>query len=513
MMANMSPLRAMPALAHDRHDWDELLAWCRRKLVAAHSNPRSVKKYLEDRWPRRLARKAAALSDTELIDLFERALPLMREAFPEDFQECRDAYFAKLREDVATGELLVDLIAASPGMPEEQLVREAMAAGRKNVRMVLESVELVDRLHRREDALLYPGRHRDLSGSGGPALSWEGASLRKEQRDYAQRFFDAFQTDEPLPLRGQIGYLYLTLQKLCGEDPASEQAAVIYRRVIRHYAGTAGESIGGELLAGYFFARGEIETAISLAHLFPETLAGWLIKFPSLHLKVEHLSAWGRQSENLTNVGAVYKEEIQAEIQRRLDEHHSIHGVSMLRSWYLEGRPFPENSYEHPLFHRVATVDPQPSILIPDVHRSNVARFEDVIVDLVRDAENEVRLAHGLPRIGEMWTSEIALLAIIRDAFRDEEVQHQGRPAWLGRQSFDIYLPNRQIAVEYQGIQHDRPVERFGGEIAFQRQQERDERKRDLCRSHGVTLLEVRPGYDPAEVLDRLRASAMSMGS
>ena len=45
-------------------------------------------------------------------------------------------------------------------------------------------------------------------------------------------------------------------------------------------------------------------------------------------------------------------------------------------------------------------------------------------------------------------------------------MQH-GRPNWLGRQHFDVGFQEENIAVEYQGAQHDKPVDYFGGEKAF----------------------------------------------
>ena len=60
---------------------------------------------------------------------------------------------------------------------------------------------------------------------------------------------------------------------------------------------------------------------------------------------------------------------------------------------------------------------------------------------------------------------------------------------WLGRQSLDFYLPDYNVGVECQGIQHFEPVDYFGGDKGFKKVLERDKRKKSLCEKHGVKLL------------------------
>ena len=46
---------------------------------------------------------------------------------------------------------------------------------------------------------------------------------------------------------------------------------------------------------------------------------------------------------------------------------------------------------------------------------------------------------------------------------------------------FDFYLPNHNCCIEYDGIQHFIPIERFGGETEFKLTQLRDKIKNDYC--------------------------------
>ena len=102
------------------------------------------------------------------------------------------------------------------------------------------------------------------------------------------------------------------------------------------------------------------------------------------------------------------------------------------------------------------------------------------------EAETKRRLA--LSR----WTREEELYELIRGLFPDELVRREASPIWLGRQRLDIYLPRVALAVEHQGEQHYRPIDVFGGEHAFARTRERDERKRALCRENGVAVVDIR---------------------
>ncbi len=131
---------------------------------------------------------------------------------------------------------------------------------------------------------------------------------------------------------------------------------------------------------------------------------------------------------------------------------------------------------------------------------------------LIRQAENTAREGAGIPRVGEGWVSEMTLLRQVQAAFPGERVLHQARPGWLAPQSLDIYLPDYNLGIEYQGAQHIKPVEYFGGAKAFEVQQERDARKLDICEQYGCTLVEVYPGYQLEQVVARVRSAIQDAG-
>lgn len=114
----------------------------------------------------------------------------------------------------------------------------------------------------------------------------------------------------------------------------------------------------------------------------------------------------------------------------------------------------------------------------------------------IRNIENEIREERKLPKIGEGWISETLLYYKIKKSLKDYIVVHHGKPKWLGLQHFDIFIPELNIAIEYQGTQHQKPIEYFGGETAFKKGQERDKRKKQLCEENNCTLYYVYPDDD-----------------
>lgn len=57
--------------------------------------------------------------------------------------------------------------------------------------------------------------------------------------------------------------------------------------------------------------------------------------------------------------------------------------------------------------------------------------------------------------------------------------------------SYDFYIPDQNILIEYQGIQHYEPIDYFGGEARFKLQQQHDKMKSDYAKSHHYNLIAV----------------------
>jgi len=102
---------------------------------------------------------------------------------------------------------------------------------------------------------------------------------------------------------------------------------------------------------------------------------------------------------------------------------------------------------------------------------------------------------------------EFKFLSIIKEAFPDEEIITQAKPLWLGRQRFDIYFPDYNIAIELQGRQHFRVVGHWGGKDGLESVQKLDEKKYNLaldndCKLYYFTY--VKSKFLPETYLDKL---------
>jgi hypothetical protein len=159
--------------------------------------------------------------------------------------------------------------------------------------------------------------------------------------------------------------------------------------------------------------------------------------------------------------------------------------------------------YEHRNYRLMGTDRNGRDLYIPYVsfHQFIYEAFEGFCNQMMRTCENILRKKKKIPKIGEGWVAETTLYYLIKESFPKETVINHGKPLWLGRQHLDIFFPDRNIAIEYQGVQHDRPVAFFGGEERFREQKERDERKALLCRENGCLLIYVREGYRTQDIL------------
>ena len=60
---------------------------------------------------------------------------------------------------------------------------------------------------------------------------------------------------------------------------------------------------------------------------------------------------------------------------------------------------------------------------------------------------------------------------------------------------FDFYLPNHNICIEYDGIQHYKPINKFGGELGFLKIKHNDSIKTKFCLDNNIRLIRI-PYYE-----------------
>lgn len=61
---------------------------------------------------------------------------------------------------------------------------------------------------------------------------------------------------------------------------------------------------------------------------------------------------------------------------------------------------------------------------------------------------------------------------------------------------FDFYLPDKKVAIEYDGRQHYMPVGKFGGLKALKYQKQNDHIKDEYCKNNGIKLIRIKYNQD-----------------
>lgn len=93
------------------------------------------------------------------------------------------------------------------------------------------------------------------------------------------------------------------------------------------------------------------------------------------------------------------------------------------------------------------------------------------------------------------WKSEQLVYELVKQLYPNGNVWYQYRPSFLvsekGQLSYDVYIANLGLAIEYQGKQHFEPVEIFGGADSYEKQKARDQIKARLSKAHGIKLVYI----------------------
>ena len=86
------------------------------------------------------------------------------------------------------------------------------------------------------------------------------------------------------------------------------------------------------------------------------------------------------------------------------------------------------------------------------------------------------------------------------DDLYGEDTKHKFR--------FDFYLPDYNIAIEYDGRQHFEAIDYFGGEKEFKKTQERDRIKTNYCLDNNITIIRIPYTHKDIVISDLLECSS-----
>lgn len=98
---------------------------------------------------------------------------------------------------------------------------------------------------------------------------------------------------------------------------------------------------------------------------------------------------------------------------------------------------------------------------------------------------------NGCP-ICKMSKGEIS----VRNFFKNNNIEivhhHVFNDCFLNKNlEFDFFVPKYNTCVEYDGVQHYKPIDHFGGNQSFKKQKERDEIKNDYCEKNKIRLIRI----------------------
>lgn len=113
----------------------------------------------------------------------------------------------------------------------------------------------------------------------------------------------------------------------------------------------------------------------------------------------------------------------------------------------------------------------------------------------------------GCPKC--LYKSQYNLYNRLCNELPNLEILYEYSPDWLGKQRFDIYIPKYNIAIEYNGEQHYKPMAKFGGVIGYNKTVERDSHKLEKCKANNCKLYVLRYNYknnDLQEIINTIQS-------
>lgn len=206
----------------------------------------------------------------------------------------------------------------------------------------------------------------------------------------------------------------------------------------------------------------------------------------------------GRKTKFITENELLYRDKIFECFEEYSEKNLDL--MEQLNEWSKNQKTYPSSLFTG----AVISQNPKLGFEINSFYSST--NHAEIVKDLLKESESRARKSIGLPGVGEGWMAETALFLKIKNEFPETQVIQHGRPQWLGRQHFDIWIPRWNIAVEYHGEQHFEPIDFFGGKEGFKQNVKRDKRKSNLATKNGVDLIVVTKDSDQISVMNNLKA-------
>ena len=504
---------------------------------------------------KRYGRLAAAFDAVDIFDLMERAIerllreePQLKEA---NWTPLED--IATFRVDVETMHWIRECAQNSDGVSIVELSSMALDLERTRIKTCILWMEKAGSIHLiGEHVRIGLASINELSLIPSVAAevprfksySAQTVDMNEDQREYFARFKDQFLAGTAPDIDEQWSYGFVVFHQLMRKGLTNfSKLRASLELAEASYPDSPLHVFANRWLADTYFLDSDFQKGWDVLSRvgLPLDIYLTLSEFvEDSRLTADTLNFWQLEGVGITDALSPKRNDIEDVVNELLDASHEALGHSLISDLWLrlmvhraKGAPSTivedefgkflsqqklnmylehcdEDREKPPGQAFQGTADKSRDVIWPSQFRTTYWFTQIVrarINSLFRDAENIVRNENLLPSVGEGWISEVTLFRAISETFPDRRVVHQGRPIWLRKQSLDIYFPNENIGIEYQGAQHSRPVALFGGEIVFQKQLERDERKRGLCAENDCFLIEVFPDYGIDEVILKVQTA------
>ncbi len=125
--------------------------------------------------------------------------------------------------------------------------------------------------------------------------------------------------------------------------------------------------------------------------------------------------------------------------------------------------------------------------------------------------DNHLNLLNGCPKCsfsnGELEISNFLIKSNI-----DYEIQKKFNDCKLKYNlRFDFYLPIYNICIEYNGIQHYKPVKYFGGSKNLEYNNKRDLIKKEYCKTNNIFLYVIKYDENISDMMNKLKKDILKL--
>ena len=224
----------------------------------------------------------------------------------------------------------------------------------------------------------------------------------------------------------------------------------------------------------YWFNVEELPDLLEFTYLYPNGSNGDMLKY----LFEEHGETWQNQPDEW--IGRIAKEKLYILEMFAATVPFITNDVNFLELFSKHHIPTIVNGSSHVFYRSIYSGNSEVTSIAKVMYKHKMESKQkraELYSKLILEKKTTPK-----------WKSEARLYTLVQSIYPN--AVYQFRADWLGMQSLDIYIPELSLGIEYQGVQHYKPIEHFGGEKHFEHQQVNDKRKKKLCKDNGVILLD-----------------------